>query len=186
MVNARASARTGKGVEASVAAAAAADSGVGPEHKREASASRLLVWKWWLEVFKALLRLRGYSEWVVEGLGDCQLIAFAAGHEMKEKKTVEKLTTMQRSLLVTKGMRKPAVALLLTGKVDGFEATLSEAHIAMIAAMKHLHTSSVRATNAAMKQKMAPWLEPQHYGKGGYSMLAALGILNNRVCHGSY
>ena len=185
MTVSRTSARNGKGVAASDAAGESAVSGVGPEHKRDASASRLLVWKWWFEVFKSMLKLFGYSEWAVAAKGDCQLLAFAAGHEMKEKQTVEKPTAKQTQLFVTNGMRKPAVAFLCSGKADGFQAALGPDGVAMVAAMKRLYVNSIsqRATLVAMRERLKPWLSAQYFGTDGYSILAALGVLKSRVSH---
>ena len=147
-----------------------------------ASASRLAVWKWWLDVFKAMLRLFGYSDWLVEGEGDCQLISFAAGHEITEPSSVSNPSASERNLLVTAGMRKPAVAFLTTGEATGYAAKLSDDEVAIVAAMNRLHTASTRATLTAMKAKLAPWLKPKHYGDDGYAILSALGVLKGRVC----
>ena len=146
------------------------------------STSRLAVWKWWLDVFKAMLRLFGYSDWIVEGEGDCELLSFAAGHEITEPSSVSKPSASERINLVTAGMRKPAVAFLTTGEATGYAARLSEDEIAVVAAMNRLHTASPRATLTAMKAHLAPWLKPKHYGKDGYAILSALGVLKGRVC----
>ena len=179
----RSSARNGKGTAVSGAAGELAD--LVPVDHSIAVSSRLLVWKWWLAVFKSMLNMFGYSEWVVADKGDCQLIAFAAGHEMKEKKTVAQPTQKQTQLFVTSGMRKPAVAFLCTGKASGFEVALGPADVAMVAAMKRLYVSSSnqRATLVAMRERLKPWLQPQYYNTDRYSILAALGVLKSRVRH---
>ena len=77
------------------------------------TASRLAVWAWF-EIFKAILKACGYSEWDVEALGDCHLIAFTAGFEIAEKSDVKSLSEGNRKTLVTAGLRKPAVEPFIT------------------------------------------------------------------------
>ena len=140
------------------------------------------MWKWWLEVYTAMLRFFGYSAWGVEAKGDCELVAFAAGHEMADEKVVASPSAGQTTAFVTTGMRKPAVAFLTTGEAAGYEAKLTVVHLQIVASLHNVRTLSPRASLTALKAKLKPWLEPRHYGADGYSILAALGVLKNRVC----
>jgi hypothetical protein len=185
MVKARTDARKGKG-RADAAQDTAADSFRLSAEISLASASRLAVWKWWLDVYSAMLRFFGYSAWAVEAKGDCELVAFAAGHEIADEKVVANPSAKQTKSFVTDGMRKPAVALLTTGEADGYQASLTEVQVQIVASLHNVRTLKPRASLTALKAKLKPWLEPRHYGADGYSILAALGVLKNRVCPESY
>ena len=162
MPKARTDARKGKG-RADAAQDTAADSFRLSAEISLASASRLAVWKWWLDVYNAMLRFFGYSAWVVEAKGDCELVAFAAGHEIADEKVVANPSAKQTKSFVTDGMRKPAVALLTTGEADGYEASLTEVQLAIVASLHNVRTLSPRASLTALKAKLKPWLEPRHY-----------------------
>ena len=106
MPNSRVSARNGKGTAPppSEREAPATSASARPPPAGEDTLAKLQVWKWWLRVYKALLTTCGYSSWYVEALGECQLLGFAAGHEVTSKAGVASLNEKQRSILVTKGL----------------------------------------------------------------------------------
>ena len=75
-------------------------------------------------------------------------------------------------------MRKPAVELLLTGKFDG-KVLLTEGELERAA--RAYGVKSERFVSV-MRTTFIPWKESWHYiGKGLYAMMAAHGIIKNRV-----
>ena len=179
---ARTSARRGKGKAAvppsSKLVATATSTSDEPPPTGDDTLAKQQVWKWWLRVFKALLKTCGYSSWFVEAAGECQLLGFAAGHEVASKESVASLNEKQRRVLVTQGLRKPAVALLTKGTAEGFDTQLSESDLDLVAA-----AMQIPGGRAALPARMKCWLSPYHYGQDGCAMLAALGMLKQRVRH---
>ena len=183
MPKSRVSARNGKGTapppsERGEREAPATSASARPPPAGEDTLARQQVWKWWLRVYKALLKTCGYSSWFVEALGECQLLGFAAGHEVVSKTCVSSLEPKQRSHLVTKGLRKPAVALLTKGAADGFDAKLSEHELGLVAA-----AMQIPGGRAALPSRLKCWLAPMHYDQDGCAILSALGMLKQRVRH---
>ena len=190
MVKGKDDARTGRRGQPGSRAAGAAGKQPVPVGTREeqsaqddvSTAARLSVWAWWLEIYKAILKACGYSEWDVEAIGDCHLIAFSAGFEIAEKSDVKSLSEGNRKTLVTAGLRKPAVELLITGADGAQTGVLSEEELALTAAMLGINGRSVSLPRL-MRSRLKPWLQAKHYGRDSYVINSALGVLKQRVRH---
>ena len=142
--------------------------------------ARIKVWQWWLAIIHSILDLAGYEWWEIEGKGDCAFIAVEAGHSIEDTQIASgaKMTGKARETLIRTGVRKPAVELLLTGKCDG-RVLLAEEDLERAA--RAYGVTSERFVSV-MRSTFNPWKESWHYiGKGLYAMLAAHGLIKNRV-----
>jgi hypothetical protein len=148
------------------------------------SQARLSVWSWWMEIYKAMLKMMGYRRLsVIEAEGDCMFVAFLvtvpeSGVDEQEAKG---LLNAQRATLITKGCRLAAVDFLAAGKApEACRPSGEDLHRTALAF--GIKSDSPRIREKAMRKRLAPWLNAYHYtGAGGYGVLAANCSLRNRV-----